>query len=100
VVCDPRPGLLEYGHACPPRAPSLTPEEYLAIEERSETKSEYYRGEIFAMAGSTIEHGQISTNLTIAIGAAVRGTTSQLFGADVRLHVSGHSLFTGVEFPR
>ena len=29
----------------------LTPEQYLEIERRAERKSEYYNGEMFAMAG-------------------------------------------------
>ena len=72
----------------------FTPEEYLAIEEKADTKSEYYRGEIFSMSGGSIEHGQISANLTYALVGALRGTRCQLLGADVRLHISQHELFT------
>ena len=31
----------------------LTPEQYLEIERKAEYKSEYYRGEMFAMAGAS-----------------------------------------------
>ena len=31
----------------------LTPEEYLALERQAETKSEYFQGEVFAMAGAS-----------------------------------------------
>ena len=31
----------------------LTPEEYLEIERLADYKSEYYQGEMFAMAGSS-----------------------------------------------
>ena len=31
----------------------LTPEEYLAIERQSETKHEYFSGEVFAMVGAS-----------------------------------------------
>ena len=34
----------------------LTPQEYLARERKAEFKSEYYRGEMFAMAGASWEH--------------------------------------------
>ncbi|HMQ51659.1 MAG TPA: Uma2 family endonuclease, partial [Anaerolineae bacterium] len=33
-----------------------TPEEYLALEESIDQKSEYYNGEIFAMAGGSSNH--------------------------------------------
>ncbi len=34
----------------------LTPEEYLAIERKAEVKSEYYKGEMFAMSGASARH--------------------------------------------
>ena len=37
--------------------------EYLAFEERSETKHEYYAGDIYAMAGASPAHNQLCFNL-------------------------------------
>jgi Uma2 family endonuclease len=34
-----------------PKQNYYTPEEYLALEEEAEHRSEYYQGEIFAMSG-------------------------------------------------
>ena len=39
--------------------PFLTPEEYLAIERESETRSEYLDGEMFAMSGGSYLHNVI-----------------------------------------
>lgn len=36
-----------------------TKEEYLALEDQAEYKSEYYNGEIFAMAGDSHNHSII-----------------------------------------
>ena len=36
-----------------------TVSEYLKMEERSEIRHEYYDGEIFAMAGTTMNHNRI-----------------------------------------
>ena len=40
----------------------LTPEQYLEIERKAEFKSEYYQGEMFAMAGASpaacMDHNQ------------------------------------------
>jgi len=40
----------------------ITPEEYLALEREAEYKSEYFDGEIFAMAGASEAHNLISGN--------------------------------------
>ncbi len=43
-------------------------EEYLAAERESEIKNEYFGGEIFAMAGASREHNQISANTVRVLG--------------------------------
>ena len=43
--------------------PLLTPEQYLALERQADTRSEFYRGEMFAMSGATWEHTLIKDNL-------------------------------------
>jgi len=55
----------------------LTPEQYLEIERRAEYKSEYYRGEMFAMAGASWEHTFIKDN--VARHAGVREVGVQLW---------------------
>ena len=37
----------------------LTPEQYLAIERAAEFRSEYFQGEMFAMAGAGWVHNQL-----------------------------------------
>ena len=44
--------------------PFLTPEQYLEIERKAEFRSEYYRGEMFAMAGASFRHTVIIANLS------------------------------------
>ncbi len=38
----------------------FTPEEYLAAEDKADTKSEYYDGVIVAMSGASPEHNKIT----------------------------------------
>ena len=38
----------------------LTIEEYLILEEKSEVRHEFYNGEIYAMAGGTINHNRLT----------------------------------------
>lgn len=51
---------------------AMTEEEYLAFERASETRHEYLRGEVFAMAGASLDHAQIVSNTVIAIGRQLR----------------------------
>ena len=41
--------------------------EYMAMEETSVEKHDFYHGEIFAMAGGTRNHNSIIVNLTVAL---------------------------------
>jgi Uma2 family endonuclease len=44
-----------------------TPEEYLALEEQAEFRSEYENGAIVAMAGGSLNHTQITFNVAKAL---------------------------------
>ena len=44
-----------------------TPREYYALERAAEYRSEYYKGEIFAIAGSSTRHSRITANLIAAL---------------------------------
>jgi Uma2 family endonuclease len=62
-------------------------EEYLATEELADYKSEYYAGEIFAMAGGTINHNRIAGNIHFALKLALKGKSFEVFIGDVKLHI-------------
>ena len=47
----------------------LSEAEYLQHERQAKFKSEYLNGEVYAMAGASREHNQISTNLVVSLGA-------------------------------
>jgi Uma2 family endonuclease len=71
-----------------------TPEEYLALERAAAYKSEYYNGEIFAMAGASRRHVLIVTNLVIELGTQLRKRDCELYSADMRLKVNPTGLYT------
>ena len=64
----------------------MTYAEYLVAEEASETKHEYLRGEVFAMAGTTFEHALIASNLLRAIGNRLAGPCV-VVGSDARVRI-------------
>ncbi|WP_138994401.1 Uma2 family endonuclease [Larkinella sp. C7] len=74
--------------------PYYTPENYLELERKAAYKSEYFKGEIFAMAGASRNHNRIKENLSIGIGSYLKGKRCQSFSSDMRLHIPSNSLYT------
>ena len=74
--------------------PHVTPEEYLEGELKAEYKSEYYKGQIYAMAGASLTHVTIVSNFTAELRQALRGGTCVAVSSDLRLRVSFAGLYT------
>lgn len=69
-------------------------EEYLEMENDSTEKSEYYRGEIFAMSGAKMPHNTLSKNMLGTLFSKLKGKKCQPYGSDVRIHIPSNTLFT------
>ncbi len=63
----------------------LTPEEYLAIERAASFKSEFYHGEMFAMAGANRHHNRIFHNLSYLLQHRLKAGPCNLMGPDMRV---------------
>jgi Uma2 family endonuclease len=72
----------------------LTPEQYEEIEERSEIRHEYYRGEMFAMAGTTENHTLIAGNIARELGNRFEGRPCKVYQSDMRVKVRETGLYT------
>ncbi len=72
----------------------LSVEEYLQFEKASRDKHEYFKGEIFAMAGAGARHNVIFSNFFISIGIQLKGKPCKPYGSDLRIHIPENSLFT------
>ncbi|MFA7344154.1 MAG: Uma2 family endonuclease [Terrimicrobiaceae bacterium] len=73
---------------------SLTAAGYLAIERAAETKSEFFDGEMFAMAGTTKNHARIVMNFGGELRARLKGRTCEPFATDLRVKVEANGLYT------
>ena len=71
-----------------------TPEEYLALEETADSKSEYYQGVIYAMAGGSLTHNRIVGTIYALLHTGVRSTCCEAFNSDMRLLVKANGLYT------
>ena len=66
----------------------ISVEDYLARERESETRHEYYSGEIVAMAGATTTHNLIVMTLGGLFFNAFRKRSCIVLGSDQRVRVS------------
>lgn len=61
--------------------------EYLELEDRATAKHEYHDGIIVAMAGGTLDHGTVATNISREVGNALKGKPCRAINSDVKLRV-------------
>jgi Uma2 family endonuclease len=69
----------------PMNQPVHTVEEYLALERESEERHEYLDGQIYEMAGESLEHGDISVNLVRELSTQLRGTPCRVLTKDTKV---------------
>jgi Uma2 family endonuclease len=72
----------------------LSEAEYLAIERAAPSRSEFFGGEMFAMAGGSPMHSLISANLIGELRTRLKGRPCRPFTSDLRLKVEATGLFT------
>ncbi len=72
----------------------LTPQEYLTVEREAEFKSEYFRGEMFAMSGASRKHNLIGLNIGADLRQQFRGRPCEVYVSDMRVKVSATGLYT------
>ena len=70
-----------------PQESFISPEEYLAMERASETRSQYIDGEIFDMAGASRNHNRISSNLVRAIGNRLLDSHCHVYSSDMKVKI-------------
>jgi len=76
----------------------ISPEQYLEMERASETKHEYYKGEVFAMSGASREHNILAKNLNTLILPFLKGKSCDMFGSDLRIHIPENTFYTYPDF--
>jgi Uma2 family endonuclease len=72
----------------------MTHAEYLAAEAVAAVRHEYLDGEVWDMAGGTIEHGAIAAAIAGDLRAGLRGKPCRTFSSDVRIQVLDTGLTT------
>ncbi len=70
----------------------FTPAEYYALEREAAYKSDYYNGEIFAMASGTSVHSLICSNVVGELNGRLRKTPCTTYESNLRLKVKATGL--------
>lgn len=67
--------------------------EYLAMEEAAEYRSEFFEGEIFAMAGGSPTHDMICSECLRVVGNAILGSGCETFSSNMKVRNEASSIF-------
>ncbi|WP_017656108.1 Uma2 family endonuclease [Fortiea contorta] len=67
-----------------------TLDEYRALEEKAEGRSEYRDGEIVPMSGGTLNHSRIGGNIFAFLKFLLRDTQFESINSDLRLWIPEH----------
>jgi len=65
----------------------ISAEEYLAMEDMAEGRSEFINGNVVAMSGNTIPHIRILRNLVVQLDGQLRGKPCEIFFNELRVKV-------------
>jgi Uma2 family endonuclease len=71
-----------------------TYDEYLALDEASNVKLEFYAGDIYAMAGGTPEHAALCLQVGSSLNVQLEGGPFRVYGSDLRVRVRATGLAT------
>jgi Uma2 family endonuclease len=93
----PSPGVIleKTPMAVPKLKPRISVDEYLAMERAADERHIYLDGEIFAMAGESPVHGDVSANLLAMVVTQLKGTPCRARTKDSKVRsglapLSGH----------
>lgn len=69
-------------------ATKISPEEYLKLERKAESKSEYVEGTIIPMPGATRNHNIINKNVSGLFWLQLRGKSCEVYQSDMKVRTN------------
>lgn len=72
----------------------ITADEYLHRERQAEFRSEYFRGEMFAMAGASANHNLIVLNGGASLRDQLKKKPCRVYPSDLKLRIEATGLYT------
>ena len=74
--------------------PRISPEEYVALEQKLGVKHEYHDGQMFAMSGVSRSHARIQVNLTRRVDEALSDSPCNAYPSDLRVVIEAADMAT------
>ncbi|MFN2458928.1 MAG: Uma2 family endonuclease [Chitinophagaceae bacterium] len=71
-----------------------TPAEYLEAERNANEKHELHQGTIVAIAGASLKHNTIVSNIITNVGMYLKDKDCDIFSSDMRVHIPLVNTFT------
>jgi Uma2 family endonuclease len=65
----------------------VSPEEYLAAERQSETRSEYFDGVVYAMTGASLNYIKIVSNITAELVFQLKGRPCSVLSNEMKVRL-------------
>ena len=65
----------------------MSREEYLRLERQADYKSEYHKGQVFAMAGASRNHNRIVTNVSTSLDIQLKSRNCNNYSNDMRVSI-------------
>lgn len=72
----------------------LSLNDYVALEESSGIKHEFFAGDAYAMTGGSPQHNLIAANVISSLRPQLRGKSCRIYTSDQRLYVKATGLYT------
>src|SRR5438874_479635 len=72
----------------------LSFEEYIALEEKTSIKHEYYRGAVYAMTGASPRHNLIVANVIASLHGQLGGKSCTVYPSALRIKIEQTGLYT------
>jgi Uma2 family endonuclease len=76
-----------------PQTSFFSPQEYLAFERSTDARHEYLDGQVYAMAGESLEHSRICVNVSGELRACLKGRSCEVLSPNMKVVTSPAGLF-------
>lgn len=84
---------MEFNEAAPEYYPQMSPTDFLDWERKQEYKHEYAGGQVFAMAGASINHNKICSNIIGRVWNHLQDKECSVYPSDLRIAVKSKNSF-------